>query len=383
MNVKIRKSILIAILAFAIVMLLEITSDAASLTVSPSTVNVGESFSVNVTGIPDEVYGLQCTISVEGSGCNPEIFMKADNNMKPVSFTAKKAGTFTISVSNMEAYREDYSKIEVPISNSSIVVKDATPQPPAEEKKLSDIVISTKPTKTTYIEGESFDKSGMVVTAKYSDNSSTNVTNYTVSPSGALTTNNKSVAIKYTEGGVTKETSQAITVNAKPQDTNTNANTSRNNTTGKNNTVANNTIEPEVVNPTFRAVNEKVYAVNSCNVRSSCSTATNNNKIGSLEKDELVIRTGVSSEWSKIVFNGKDAYVATKLLTTTPPDDEENTVEENTVENEISNELDTIKSEVGVLPEVGNNVSVQLFFVTTMISISIISSFIYLKIKEK
>ena len=83
------------------------------------------------------------------------------------------------------------------------------------------------------------------------------------------------------------------------------------------------------------------------------------------------------------MFNGKVAYVASKLLTTTPPDDEENTVEENTVENEISNELDTIKSEVGVLPEVGNNVSVQLFFVTTMISISIISSFIYLKIKEK
>ena len=383
MNVKIRKLILIAMLTFAIVMLLEITSDAASLVASPSSVNVGDPVKITVSGI-ENVDGFQCEVTIkwgDNSQSGPQTIVHVNHegftSAGETTFTAKSAGTAEVS----GVVKESSDPSITSVSGTTFGVKDSTPQP--QPVSLSSIAITKAPDKTTYTEGETFNKAGMTVTATYSDGTKKAVNGYSISPSGSLKSGDKAVTISYTEGGVTQTATQTIMVNAKPQDTNTNANTSRNNTTGKNNTVANNTIEPEVVNPTFRAVNEKVYAVNSCNVRSSCSTATNNNKIGSLEKDELVIRTGVSSEWSKIVFNGKDAYVATKLLTTTPPDDEENTVEENTVENEISNELDTIKSEVGVLPEVGNNVSVQLFFVTTMISISIISSFIYLKIKEK
>ena len=81
-------------------------------------------------------------------------------------------------------------------------------------KTLSSIAITTPPTKTTYTAGQSFNKAGMVVTATYSDTSKADVTGYTVSPSGALKTTDTSVTISYTEGGITKTTTQPITVNS-------------------------------------------------------------------------------------------------------------------------------------------------------------------------
>lgn len=325
MNKMLIKSLFIVAFTCAFVMIFNVTSNAASLVASPSTVKVGENVTVSVSGI-DSFETFECWFDIEWNGAPSEqghiVYLNhdgiRDEELKSISFKAKGEGVANIKV-------REGTVASVPeagnVSGATINVTPKTPEPPPQNTNTQPANTNTEP--------------------------------------------------------------KPQNTNTQPKPENTNTNPPVNNTTPKNNTVANNTVEPTVVNPEFKAVNEKVYAVNSCNVRSSCSTATNNNKIGSLEKDELVIRTGVSSEWSRIVFNGKVAYVASKLLTTTPPDDEENTVEENTVENEISNELDTIKSEVGVLPEVGNNVSVQLFFVTTMISISIISSFIYLKIKEK
>ena len=78
---------------------------------------------------------------------------------------------------------------------------------------LSSIAVTTAPTKTTYNEGESFDPTGMVVTATYTDNSTEAITGYTCSPDGALTTSDTEITISYTESGVTKTTTQAITVN--------------------------------------------------------------------------------------------------------------------------------------------------------------------------
>jgi len=77
---------------------------------------------------------------------------------------------------------------------------------------LTSIKITKLPTKTKYTEGEKFNKSGMVITATYSDNSTKQITNYTVSPSGTLKTTNKKITVTYTENGVTKTAEQAISV---------------------------------------------------------------------------------------------------------------------------------------------------------------------------
>lgn len=77
---------------------------------------------------------------------------------------------------------------------------------------LESISVTTAPAKTVYVEGETFDPAGMVVTARYSDGSEGAVTEYSVSPSGALTVADTSVTISYTENGVTETATQAITV---------------------------------------------------------------------------------------------------------------------------------------------------------------------------
>ena len=77
----------------------------------------------------------------------------------------------------------------------TITVKEKTP--PVVEKTLERIEVTTNPNKTAYEEGEKFDKTGMVVTAVYSDNSRETVTDYTYAPTGSLTANDKRVIITY------------------------------------------------------------------------------------------------------------------------------------------------------------------------------------------
>ena len=50
-----------------------------------------------------------------------------------------------------------------------------------ETRKITSITITTQPTRTSYIPGESFDKTGMVVKANYSDSTSEEISAYTVS----------------------------------------------------------------------------------------------------------------------------------------------------------------------------------------------------------
>lgn len=73
---------------------------------------------------------------------------------------------------------------------------------------VASISVTTQPTKTSYLAGESFDPTGMVVTATYSNGTSGVVTGYTYSPSGALSASDEAITISY--GG--KSTSVSITV---------------------------------------------------------------------------------------------------------------------------------------------------------------------------
>jgi len=83
-----------------------------------------------------------------------------------------------------------------------------------EGKTLSSLTITTAPTKVAYTAGETFDATGMVITATYEDTTSAAVTNYTYSPTRALETTDEEVTISFTSGGVTKTATQAITVSA-------------------------------------------------------------------------------------------------------------------------------------------------------------------------
>lgn len=108
---------------------------------------------------------------------------------------------------------------------------------------LSSIAVTKTPTKNTYLEGETFNKSGMVITATYSDGSKKEITNYAVSLTGALKTSDTKVVITYTENGVTKTVEQKITVVPKGTANNSINTNKGNNSVTKDETVKDTTIK--------------------------------------------------------------------------------------------------------------------------------------------
>ena len=85
-------------------------------------------------------------------------------------------------------------------------------KPTPEQKILTNIEITQMPNKIVYKEGETFDKTGMVVTATYSDGSRENINNYNCFPITALTTNHTHITVTYTENGRTVTAKVQITV---------------------------------------------------------------------------------------------------------------------------------------------------------------------------
>ena len=136
-------------------------------------------------------------------------------------------GTASQTIKNVAAGTHQYSASYTPANNDalyerassgerSIEVNGSQPQPPVKpEITLTDISITKAPDKTSYIEGDTFDPTGMEVTATYSDNTKAPVTGFTFEPKRALTTNDTSITVSYTENGVTKTTTQAIAVTPK------------------------------------------------------------------------------------------------------------------------------------------------------------------------
>ena len=77
---------------------------------------------------------------------------------------------------------------------------------------LESVAITTPPAKTAYVAGETFDPSGMIVTAAYDDGTAAAVTGYSISPQTALTAADATVTVSYSEGGVTATATAAIAV---------------------------------------------------------------------------------------------------------------------------------------------------------------------------
>ena len=106
----------------------------------------------------------------------------------------------------------DMDDTTITVSYTEGSVSKQTTQAITVAKVLESIEITTPPNKTAYFSGETFNPAGMVVTAHYNDGSSAAVSGYTYSPSGALAAGNNTITVSYSEGGVTKTDTQAITV---------------------------------------------------------------------------------------------------------------------------------------------------------------------------
>ena len=83
---------------------------------------------------------------------------------------------------------------------------------------LESIAITKEPTYKSYYDTENFNTTGMEITAYYSDGTSQVVDGYTYTPEGVLSYGTTEITIFYTENGITKTTTQPITVNVKKYD---------------------------------------------------------------------------------------------------------------------------------------------------------------------
>lgn len=92
------------------------------------------------------------------------------------------------------------------------VEKTATQEITVIEKAVASIAITTAPTKVSYILGETFDPTGMVVTATYNDETEEVVEDYTYSPTTALTADDTTITVSFES----KTATQAITVISEP-----------------------------------------------------------------------------------------------------------------------------------------------------------------------
>ena len=129
-----------------------------------------------------------------------------------------KNGTATFTVAPNTGLSAGIHTATVTVSGQNIVAQSFNvifTVKAAVTNKLTSIAVTTAPTKTNYTAGETFDHTGMVVAATYSDGTTKEVTDYTFTPNAALTTNDARITISYTEGGVTQTTTQDITVNAR------------------------------------------------------------------------------------------------------------------------------------------------------------------------
>lgn len=125
---------------------------------------------------------------------------------------------------------------------------------------------------------------------------------------------------------------------------------------------------------TFKDVKETMYANTKCNLRKSWSTKSD--IAGYLNLGQEVTRTGIGSNgWSRITYEGKTVYVSTKLLSKEKPEEKPEEEEpEETENNETTaekTELEMLKEQIGVLPEVGNNIATITYAVITTITLII------------
>lgn len=403
--------LLIMTIGFSSLLITDVYAANATISVSSSSIKKGDTFTVTVnipsnavayegkikiyykdSGTTDYSSKLTKITGIEGDFAHP-------GNMS-ATFTAKATGEAIISVEECVIGDRESNSLQNP-SSISIIISDNTPAPTTPETPST----PTTPTTPTEPSGGNSNNGGTTTQGpKFTDVNETVYTTTRCNLRESYSTSSNKVATvnegtKLTRKGVgdngwSKLEYNGKTVYASSQYLTTTAPTTNNEENPEE--------EPEV---TFKDTHENLYANQDCNLRASWST--DSEKVGYLKKGQAVERTGYASNgWSRILYNGKTVYVASRLLSVEKPEEDEveNTVTNsttntttNTLKNEapvnnlITNEttdtpkteeeiLNEIKEEVGVLPEVGINAANIAYVVVTLMAIcGLAAGIIYVK----
>lgn len=409
-------SLILIIMTVAVILffITEVSAASKAGISCPTSVNEGEDFTVTLT-LPGEAYAAEADIVVKFSDNSTSsgriVYVKGMSDFpNTISFKANVAGNTQISVKNILISDINNSPIEQGGTTSAtlnVVGKSSgdnnqgggnnssnsgntTPTTPSTPSTPS-----TPTTPTTPSTPSTSDKPTTSTTPKFTDVNETVYTTTKCNLRESYSSDSKKIdtvaeGTKLTRKGVGDNGWSKCDYNGKTVYVSSQYLTT---TAPKDNSEDKDKKEPEEVK--FKDTKENLYASKSCNVRSSWST--DSERVGYLNKGQEVERTGYADNgWSRILYEGKTAYVLSSLLSVDKPEDDKKP-EENTVANEVVKEdteinedieyklseeemLNIIKEEVGVLPEVGTNLAnIAYIIVTTIVLSGIICALIYIK----
>lgn len=172
---------------------------------------------------PVELTGDKFVVLIEVHGTRTnEITIGVEEKIKNSAFENVKTETGKCFWSVDGAFEKnqwsDFGKmnsVQSNYPNSDSTIKAFTIKE-EDNSVLNGISITKQPNKTTYEEGENFDKAGMVVTGTYSNGETKEITNYTIQNGDNLKLGQTSVIIKY--GDMTVEQRITVTEKSNPGD---------------------------------------------------------------------------------------------------------------------------------------------------------------------
>lgn len=386
-----RKKIISQIMLILLIMIIGIFScvpDASASQVSltcPNSVIVGEKISVTFN-LPEN-YDGQCNITITyNNETTPDAtetiaYMNglSNENERTVTFEAKKVGIAKISANNI-IINDSAAKVETinPISVNVNIVEKQEPKPqPQPEQPAMPTTPTNPPTNTT-------NNNTTTNEVKFTDVNETVYTTDRVNLRKSYSTSSEKITTlakdtKLTRTGIASNGWSRVNYNGQTAYIYTQYLAKEENQKPEEKP------EEEVK---FTDVNKTMYAKQNCNLRKSWSTKSD--LAGYLTKGEEVTVTGTADNgWTRIKYKNQDIYVATRLLVAEKPEEEEKP-EENTEEPENptevpveKTELEKLQENIGVLPEVGNNIATQIYILVAVVAT--ISSFVglyYINKKE-
>ena len=336
---------------------------------------IGGSFSA-ILYLPSDVYGADFTITVkysDGSTDSKKIAyvngFQGYNNTG-ATFTAKAAGTATVTASGINLSDSSGNSLESNGSTSiNITIADNTVQQPPTPTPTPD----PTPTPPTTPNNNNNNNNNNATTnnndkATFSDVNETVYTTERVNLRKNYSTSSEKIS---TLSKDTKLTRTGISSNG----------WSRVNYNGQTGYIFSQYLTAKAEAPKeekpqeikIKEVKETMYASQNCNLRKSWST--DSEKAGYLTKGQEITRTGiVENGWSRLEYKGNTVYVKSSLISKEKPAEEpeekpeesEQTTEEIPAE---KTELQILQEEIGVLPEVGNNVATITFSLITVIAL--------------
>lgn len=354
-------SIILLIMAIGMisVFITKVNADSMAGLSCPSSVEEGKDFTVALI-LPSNAYSAQANITIKYSNGATStrnlVYLSGMGDFpNSVTFTAKAAGNATVTASNIVISDSNATTLEPNGSKSASI--NITSKTPADNNNNSNNNNNNNNNANNNAEVKFSDVNETVYTTDRCNVRKSYSTN-----SDKLATLEIGTSLKRT--GVSNTGWSRVSYN------------------GQTAYISSQYLTTTQVEIKFKDVNEKLYATQDCNLRKSWST--DSERVGYLTAGQEVTRTGIADNgWSRINNNGQVVYVATRLLTTEKPEEnpDEDPEEIEDVEKTEQEILAEIKEEVGILPEVGNNLAIIMHICVVIITLCGVSVGIYYRTK--